>query len=146
MSNSKISERLAVIARIDPDAQAASTVISAYVSMGTYKRAMAMFCVGDLGASATVDAKIRQAQDSSGTGVKDITGKAITQLTQAGTDSDKVALVNLDADDLDRANGFTHVCLSVTVATATSEVAAYLFGEDARYMPVTQGSFVDETV
>lgn len=144
--NQKVSEQFAVIARIDPDAQAAGTATSAYVSMGNYKRVMAMVCAGDLGASATLDAKVQQAQDSVGTGLKDITGKLITQLTQAGTDSDKVALINVDADDLDRANGFTHVRLSMTVAVATSETAMYLFGADSRYLPVTQGTFVDEVV
>jgi hypothetical protein len=39
--------------------------------------------LGVLGASATVDAKLQQATDNSGTGVKDVTGKAITQLVKA---------------------------------------------------------------
>jgi hypothetical protein len=37
---------------------------------------IAVIKTGVLGASATVDAKLQQATDSSGTGVKDITGKA----------------------------------------------------------------------
>lgn len=140
------SDRIRLMACIDPDAIAASTVTSGWVDAGKFASWLALIAAGDLGASATLDAKIQQAQDGSGTGAKDITGKAITQLTQAGTDSDKQALINLRPEELDVAGGFTHIRISMTIATATSEAAAFLFGIDARFEPETDKASVDEIV
>jgi len=131
---------------IDPDAYAASTVTSGWVSLVTYEAIQAIVMAGTLGASATLDAKLEQASDSGGTGAKDITGKSITQLTQAGTDSDKQAIINCRSDELDVANGFTHVRLSMTIGTATSDAGGLILGHYARYQPATDLASVDEVV
>ena len=147
--NSLPSERAAVLATIDPDVTTASTVVSDYCDMSKFGRLMAVVMAGTLGTNATVDAKLRQATDASGTGVKDITGKAITQLTQAGTDqSDSQAVINLQAEDLDVEGGFTHVALSVTVGTATSDLGAIVLGFDARHEPASDSDLasVEEIV
>ncbi len=142
------SEAAAVVATIDPDVTVASTVVSDYVSMADFESIMAIVMAGTLGASATLNAKLVQATDSSGTGVKDITGKAITALTQAGTDSDKQAIINCRAEELDLANDFTHVALSVTVAVATSDIGAIILGMNARVLPASDNDLasVDEIV
>lgn len=103
---------------------------------------------GTLGSSATLDAKLIQATDPSGTSSKDTTGKSITQLTQAGTDSDKQAVINCGGDDLDAANNFTHVALLLTVGTATSYAGAVLLGLDPRAGAASDNdlSSVDEIV
>jgi len=131
---------------IDPDAYAASTVTSGWVSLVTYEAIQAIVMAGTLGSSATLDAKLEQASDSGGTGAKDITGKSITQLTQAGTDSDKQAIINCRSDELDVANGFTHVRLSMTIGTATSDAGGLILGHYARYQPATDLASVDEVV
>lgn len=127
------SDRAAVVASIDPDAYAAATYESGWVDMGMFGTIMSIIQAGDLGASGTVDAKIEQATDSSGTGAKDVTGKAITQLTQAGGDSNKQAIINCRADDLDIANDFSHVRLSVTIAAAACDLGAVVLAMDARH-------------
>lgn len=144
--NVKGSDKMTLAAVLDPVSQGAATVTTGWVSMGTFEQIVAMLMVGVLGASATVDAKLQQASDGSGTGAKDITGKAITQLTKAGTDDAKQVLINCRSEELDVANGFTHVRLSVTVATAASLIAAAVFGLEARYQPATQKATVDEVV
>lgn len=148
MSILRGSDRVAVVGRIDPDAYSASTVTSGWISMTKWDRLLAIIMAGDLGASATLDAKLRQATDSSGTGAKDISGKAITQLTQAGTDSDKQALINLRAEELDVNNGFNHVQLSMTIGTAASDAGAIILGLDPRYPPAvdSDAASVDEVV
>ena len=148
MINALPSERAAVVGVIDPDANAAGALTSDYVSMGTFHSAMGVVLVGTMGASGTIDAKLVQATDSSGTGVKDITGKAITQLTQAGTDSDKQAIINVRAEELDVANGFNHVAIVLTTAAATSDSAAVLLGLDPRVGPASDNDLasVDEIV
>lgn len=142
------SDRAAVVGVIDPDATVASTVTTGWISMLDYSNIMAIVMAGTLGAAATVDAKIEQATDASGTGVKDVTGALITQLTQAGGDSDKQAVINLNAEDLDVDGGFTHARLSVTVAVATSDVGAVVLGLDKRYLKASAGDLasVDEIV
>lgn len=131
---------------IDPDAYTAATYTSGWVSMATYEAIQAIIFAGTLGTSATLDAKLEQASDGSGTGAKDITGKAITQLTQAGTDSDKQAIINCRSDELDVANSFTHVRLSMTIGTATSDAGGVILGHYARYQPATDATTVDEVV
>jgi hypothetical protein len=146
--NLKPSDRVAVVGVIDPDATAAGTVTTGWVSIAQFASLMAVVQAGTLGASATLDAKLEQATDSSGTGAKDVTGKAITQLTQAGSDSDKQAVINCGQENLDVANNFDHVRLSMTVGTATSDVGAVLLGFDAAYAPASDNdaSTVDEIV
>lgn len=134
--NALASEQAAVVATIDPDVTVASTVLSDYVDASEFANFMATVMAGTLGSSATLDAKLVQATDGSGTDVKDITGKAITQLTQASPDdSDKQAVINLKPEELDLANDFTHFALSLTVAVATSDVGAIVHGLDPRYGP-----------
>lgn len=138
--NQKPSDGLAVLDAINPVSQAAGAVSTAYLSMAQFQTALATIITGVLGASATVDAKLQQAQDSSGTAVKDITGKAITQIVKASGDN-KIALINVRDTDLDVTNGFTYIRLTVTVAVATSLVAATLEGFVPRYEPpVDSGS------
>lgn len=146
--NSLASERVGVVASIDPDAYAASTVTSAWVSAKAFHRFLAVVQAGALGTNATLDAKIEQATDASGTGAKDVANKAITQLTQAGGDSDKQSLINLSPDELDVDGGFDHLRVSVTVATATSDAGALLLGLDPRDGPASgaDAASVDEIV
>lgn len=140
------SNEAVLVGIIDPDANAAATYTTAWVHMGTFEAIQAIVMAGTLGSSATLDAKLEQAADSSGTGAKDISGKAITQLTQAGTDSDKQAIINCRSDELDVANGFDYVRLSMTVGTATSDSGAVVLGHHARYQPATDLTSVDEVV
>ncbi len=130
--NLKPSDRVAIVGVIDPDVTAASTVTTDWIPMAKWGALMGIVFAGTLGSSATLDAKFEQAQNSGGTGAKDITGKAITQLTQAGADSDKQVVINLFNDDLDMNNGFTHARLSLTVATASSDAGAVVLGLDPR--------------
>ncbi len=126
--NNLASECVGIVGVIDPDAYAAGTVTTGWIKAGDFQRFMATVSAGDLGTNGTLDAKLEQASDSTGTGAKDVTGKAITQLTQAGGDSNKQAIINLNPDELDIANGFGYFRLSLTVGTATSDAGAMVQG------------------
>lgn len=139
--NALASEQVAVLGTIDPDVSPAATYTSDYVDASEYANFMATIQTGTLGASATVDAKLVQATDSGGTGKKDITGKAITQLTQASPDdSDKQAIINLKPEELDVNNDFTHFALELTVAVATSDASAIIQGLDPRHGPASDNN------
>jgi hypothetical protein len=131
--NQLASDQVALLAVKDPISQSASTATTGWIAAKDYFNYLAVVKVGVLGASATVDAKLQQATDSSGTGAKDITGKAITQLTKASTDDNKQAMINLKPEELDIANSFTHFRLSITVATAACLVDAEVWGFNKRY-------------
>ena len=127
------SDRAAVVGALNPGSIAAGTTPTGWVAAADWGRFLGVIQSGTLGASATIDAKLQQAQDSAGTGAKDITGKAITQMTTGATDSNKQSEINLHRDELDLANNFTHVRLSVTVGVAASGMSAVLLGFDPRY-------------
>lgn len=144
----KPSDQVAVVGTIDPDAYTANTYVSDYADMSKFHSVMAVVMAGTLGSTGTLDAKLVQATASDGTGSKDITGKSITQLTQAGTDADKQAVINCFAHELDIANNFTHVAISMTTAVATSDAGAVLLGMAPRYAPASDNDLasVDEIV
>lgn len=142
------SEVCAVAGVIDPDVTAASTVDSDYVDMSKFESAMGIAMAGTLGSSATFDASLIQATSAAGAGAKAITGKAGTQLTQAGTDSDKQVVLNVRAEELDIANNFRFVALRITVAVATSDAGGVLLGFNPAHAPASDNDVasVDEIV
>ena len=133
-TNSKASEMLAILATIDPASQSAGSATTGWVSVANHHGLLAVVQTGVLGTLATVDAKLQQALDSSGTGAKDISGKAITQIVKA-TGDNKQALINLKPEDLDTVNGFGFVRVTVTVGVAASITSAQLLGVNPRFAP-----------
>lgn len=147
--NALPSEVAAVVGTIDPDAYSADTTVSDYVDMGLFERIMIIISVGTMAATATLDAVVKQATDSSGTSPKNLTtSKAITQLTQAGGDSDKQVIINVLAEDLDLANNYDHAAISVTGAVAASDYGVVILGFNPRYAPASDNDLasVDEIV
>ena len=130
--NAKGSELISIVATIDPASVAVGTVTTGWVSVANFHALVASIQTGALGTSATLDAKLQQALDSSGTSVKDITGKALTQIVKA-TGDNKQALINVKPEELDTVNGFGFVRLSITVGTAASLAGAQILGVNPRY-------------
>lgn len=142
------TDECALVGAIDADAYAASTVTSGWIAAKNFNRFAALIAVGDMVATATLNAKLQQATDASGTGAKDITGKAVTALTAAGTDDNKQAWINLHQDELDAQGSFTHFRLSMTLATAGADLAGYVFGLSPTYGPASDNdaASVDEII
>jgi hypothetical protein len=63
--NAKGSELLSILATIDPAAQAAGTITTGWISVANHHGFLSLVQTGVLGTSATVDAKLQQALDSS---------------------------------------------------------------------------------
>jgi hypothetical protein len=134
--NAKGSELLTILATLDPASQAEGTATTSWISLANHHTLMAILQTGVLGTAATVDAKLRQATDASGTGAKDIAGKEITQIVKASGDN-KQAILECRSDDLDTEAGFAWVALSVTVGTAASILGATLVGVHPRNAPAS---------
>lgn len=130
--NLKPSQRVGVVGVVAPVSQAAGSVSTGWIDSTTFHNFLAIIQAGVLGASATLDAKLQQASDNSGTGVKDVTGKAITQFVKASNDGNQ-ATIDLKQEDLDFNNGFKFFRLTLTVGTAASLVSAVVLGHDPRY-------------
>jgi hypothetical protein len=97
-----------------------------------------------MASGSTVDFKLQDATSSGGS-FSDITGKAITQLTQAGTDADKQAIINLRFDELQEDGRYVKAVM--TVATDASDSSAIVMGLP-RYYPASDNDIasVDEIV
>ncbi len=132
--NARLSEIVSLLATIDPVSQAAGTITTGWISAANHERFMALVQTGVLGASATLDAKLQQATDGTGTGAKDIAGKSITQILKASGDNKQVE-INVRADEFDVNGGFCYFRLSLTVGTAASLVAASVMGVVGRQLP-----------
>jgi hypothetical protein len=145
--NSLPSERTAIVGVIDPDAYTANTYTTGYISMAAFGRFQAVILAGTMGTGATLNAKLIGYTDASGTSPDDITGAAITALTQAGTDSDKQAVINFNTDAM-AGSGKTHFRLSVTTAVEAVDFGAVVLGFDPRYSPASGSDLasVDEIV
>ena len=143
----KPSEVAAIVATIDPDAYTASSYTSDYVNTEYWGALMAVVYAGTIGTSGTINAKLMQATSSTGAGAVTVAGKAITALTQAGTDSDKQAIINLQPDELNVAGGFKWVALKIT-SVVTSDYGGAIYGFFPRYGPASANDLasVDEIV
>lgn len=149
VASSLPSEVVAIADKIDPDNYGTGTTTGAWVNAKDFIAFMAEYAVGDLGSSATFDAKIEQATDSGGSNAKDVSNSSISQLTQSGSDqSNQQAIVNVRPEDLDVSGGFTHIRLTFTVGTASSDAGATLYGVCPRHGPASdqQASTVAEIV
>lgn len=109
--------------QISPQSVTDAAVVSGWVLASRATAICAQVFVGAIGAATTADATVTQATDSSGTGAKAITGGAFTQIGATGDNTGQ--LLNLRPGQLDLANGFKYVKLTITVA---GDNAALVFG------------------
>ena len=116
-----------------------TNVATGYVSMKNYGRAMAYVEIGTWNASDDLDeCRIEQAQDSGGTGVKDLTTDASggNYDTDAPVDADgDFVIIEIRAEDLDVDNGFDHIRLYLAEGgnSGVDNVTAVLIRYDYQY-------------
>jgi len=141
------TEAVALVGAIDPDAYAAGTYVTGYIPLKNFRRFMAAILVGEIVSTGVLNAKLIGYTDGAGGGATDIPGAAITPLTQAGTDSDKQAVINLNTDAL-AGTAFTHFRLSATLTVAGADMSAVVLGFDPLYAPASalDAATVDEIV
>lgn len=133
-SNLRPSQLASLVGQIVPSSQAVGTLLSGWIDAAQFEAMLAIIQAGVLGAAGTLDCKFRQATDNIGTGAKDVTVTVATQNVKA-TDDNKANLINLLQRDLDMANGFRYVALSVTIGGAASLTSAAVIGLNERFGP-----------
>jgi hypothetical protein len=140
-------EEWAVISCIDPDAYTASEY-NTYgtendtIDMTLWSEVMFILMAGTLGSSATLNMDI---ESGSANGTFGNTVKSITQLTQAGSDSDKQVVVCVKSEELTAGDRYLNA--EVTLGTATSDFGLLVLGR-ARHKPASGSDLasVDEIV
>jgi len=135
---------------IEPQSVAPGSISTGWVDMKNFSRFCAKVNIGVITVSGTVDAKIEQAQDGAGAGVKDLTDHAgtvlaLTQVADVTGDNTQHTLEGTD-EQLDTANGYTHIRLTVTTAVAAALIAGELAALVARYEPVAQPNLTQRVV
>ncbi len=111
-------------------------VNSGWVGMQDFVGILIIISVGTMVAGATLNADVEQATDNAGAGIKNVAGKSITELTQAGGDSDTAIVIWVRAEEMDVANDFDFLQLEVIGAVDATEYAFFMFGMNAEYQPV----------
>lgn len=107
-----------------------------YVHMENFHRAIIKLAVGVMAQGGAINAQVHQATVVTAGDAKHITGKLVTQLTQAGGDSGSTVIIELQSEELDVDGGFDWIALGYTVGTAASLMAIEIWGLEPRYKPV----------
>ena len=143
----RLSEALAVVDCIDPDAYTTADITGDTIDMSKHARVMFIVMAGTLGTSATVNFVVYGSASSNMATPGALTGKLITQLTEAGTDSDKQAVVEVTAEEV-KAQGYRYIRGTLTIGTATSDAGVVTLADHSRYAPASELDLasVDEIV
>jgi hypothetical protein len=112
------SQKLALAAVVDPKNGNNAANNSTWLSMIKFRQALFVLQTGAI--DQTVDFKLQEAKDSSGTGAQDLSGKAITQLNN--TNSNKQAVINVRAEELSVNSGYCFVRAVATVGNGTTSL------------------------
>jgi hypothetical protein len=142
----RADQAVAVVACTDPDAYTTADITDDIIDMANFEQVMFVVMAGTLGSSATVDFQVYQSTASNMGSPVVITNAAITQLTEAGTDSDKQAIVVVKQADLTA--GYRYIRGTLTVGTATSDAGMLALGFYPTFGPATDYDLtsVDEVV
>ena len=143
MYTAKFTELNEILAGLYPANKIPAAYNSAWASYASHQRGVYLVRVGVMAATATLDFKLQQATDSSGTGAKDISGKSITQLTQAGGDGSETCVVELRTAELDVDGGFDYVRGVLTVGTANVYCELIPIKFVAAYPPVSTSALAE---
>jgi hypothetical protein len=106
----------------------------ARVKADQFERYVVKLKVGAIASTGTVDFKVEQANAASGGTVKAF--KSITQLTQAGSDSNKQRIIEFRPSELDINNGFSWFLVTVTPAVAATLLDVEVTGVGKKNSPV----------
>lgn len=129
----ELNEALAVVGYAVPLLRDNTTVATGWIAVALFRRLLFICSIGAVDIS--VDFKLRQATDGSGTGAADITGKLITQFS--ATDDNKIALIELTAEEVGA--GFTHVEGLATIGDGVTgaNICLHALGGVPRYHPAS---------
>jgi len=127
----------------NPGALSAGVLPASYINVSDFERFAFVF---ELGATdQAVDFKVVQATAAAGTGSKDVSGAAITQL--ATTDDNKQVIIEVEVRKLDINNGFYFVAVTIALTGGSATTGAIVFyGINPGASPVSQPAALAQKV
>ena len=130
----KLSENFAIVGRSNPKLVSASgTEQTDRVSMALHPKVSFVVLCGGLGTAVTI--QVKQAKTSGGGSEKDLTGKVLSATTG---DHNEPFVLDVDASELDLANGFNHVSALLTMGSGSSgSYVSTVILADSTYLPAT---------
>lgn len=134
-TESRTTERVAILAQLRPDSYAAAAHTTDAVDMRHAKQVTFLLLCGDA-AGATVTLKLQQSATTTAGDFADFSPSITITAITGGTGSvnHKQALINIREEDL--ADGKRYVRGVLTVADAAAEAAVVVLGDSLRYQPV----------
>lgn len=134
LSNVLASEVGAVLSTIDPQTVNSTPVVGDYIDMSKYEQVLFIFMLGNM-ASETIDCRVQEATDSSGTGAQAM--KSATQLSAHASNNDnKQIVIQVRNEDLDSDDSYRYVApRMVTGDTSGGPAACVAIGFGARSEP-----------
>jgi hypothetical protein len=132
MSNTNLlgSEEWAFVGSVDPDAHTAGAKNSDIIDMSLFEQILVVVHIGSFGSGATVACKLQEGAVSNMSDAADITGKAITTLSDSsptGSNDGYVSIINLRGDEL--TEGDRYVRAVMTIANATTDCTCVILGK-----------------
>ena len=117
------TNRCAINVSLAPVSKSAGTTTSAAIDLTGYTKGVLIVNAGVIGSSGTIDCKV-QSSATSGGSYADITGAAITQMTQAGSHSGTSQAV-----DFELPAGQPFVKTVLVNATAAAILGVFIIGD-----------------
>lgn len=137
------SEDWAIVACIDPDAYSANTYTSDEIDRSLWEQLAVVLMVGDLGASASVAATVKDSATSGGS-LTTISGKTTTVGgTSPNTGSNTQQVIHVRSDENN--SNARYVKVEMVVATATSDAGLIVLGK-GRHRPASDNDLSSVTV
>lgn len=138
------SDRIAIVARVSPNALGANTYASDVIDMSKVRRCAAILATGDVGNNGTVVVKVYANTANSASGGTQLTSKVFTasHFTGSGSGTDggsyhEGVIEFTDEDIRDALDGARYAYVTLTIGTATSDATVIVIGLDARYEPAS---------
>ena len=147
MGFERLSEQLAVVATIDPEAYTTATTVTTDVfDMSVHHEAMFVIMTGTVAANTTLDFDV---QESTATGAGTVTATAVASITQltAGNDDDQV-IVTVRGEDMSDGYRYLRGVLTIGGVGGTADVGVVALADRARYKAASVNDLasVDEIV
>lgn len=132
MFTERLSEKLAIVATIDPASKTANTYYTDDIDMKYWRRVIFILTLGAMTTNSTVDFSVVEGASASPTTAMS-PAKGITQLTAASTDDNKQVVVEVAVEEL--AAGSRYIRGKLVVGTAATIVGVIALADVGRYKP-----------
>jgi len=129
----KLTEALAFDCIVPPQDVGTADVTGTFTDVSNCGRFAVLAKAGAVTAAKILTVQLRQAKDAAGTAAKDL-GAAVTSVGAGGNPPADVE-IEKRSDELDHANGFTHVTAVLGIDENAKLGAAYIVRGDRRHIP-----------